>query len=154
LATNWSDESFRKMSLKLSFWGSNGRINVDRQEMQVYIRSLPHDAEPGLAAGWNVRYTTELTKPVWFYVRGEEYSAQIDHFVQCIKTGGIAASSFRSASDTSLVAMKMRADAEKNRTLVALDGAQDEGSGRSAEHPPAKSLVRSLLDRIRTGQTQ
>ncbi len=153
LATNWSDESFRKMSLKLSFWGSNGRINVDRQEMQVYIRSLPQYAEPGLAAGWNVRYTTELTKPVWFYVRGEEYSAQIDHFVQCIKTGGIAASSFRSASDTSLVAMKMRADAEKNRTLVALDGAQAAGSGASAERPPARSLVRSLLDRMRTGQT-
>jgi scyllo-inositol 2-dehydrogenase (NADP+) len=153
LATNWSDESFRKMSLKLSFWGSNGRINVDRQEMQVYIRSLPQGADPGLAAGWNVRYTTELTKPVWFYVRGEEYSAQIDHFVQCIRTGGIAASSFRSASDTSLVAMKMRTDAEKDRTLVALDGAQAEGGGESAERPPPKSLVRSLLDRMRTGQT-
>ena len=33
LATNWSDESFRKMSVKLSLWGSNGRINVDRQEI-------------------------------------------------------------------------------------------------------------------------
>jgi predicted dehydrogenase len=154
LATNWSDESFRKMSLKLSFWGSNGRINVDRQEMQVYVRSLPPNAEPGLATGWNVRYTTELTKPVWFYVRGEEYSAQIDHFVQCIKTGAPALSSFRSASDTSLVAMKMRADAEKNRTLVALDGAQGEGGGKSPEAPPPRSFVRSLLDRVRTGQTQ
>ncbi|MDP9018457.1 MAG: Gfo/Idh/MocA family oxidoreductase, partial [Candidatus Eremiobacteraeota bacterium] len=84
LATNWSDESFRKMSLRISFWGTNGRINVDRQELQVYVRSV-HSAETGFENGWNVRYTTELTKPVWFYVRGEEYSAQIDHFVQCIK---------------------------------------------------------------------
>jgi predicted dehydrogenase len=153
LATNWSDESFRKMSLKLSFWGSNGRINVDRQEMQVYVRSLPQGAAAGLVTGWNVRYTTELTKPVWFYVRGEEYSAQIDHFVQCIKTGGVAVSTFRSASDTSLVAMKMRADADKNRTMVALDGAQGEDFGKSPEPRPPRSFVRSLLDRMKTGQT-
>ena len=68
----------------------------------------------GIQAGWNVRYTTELTKPVWFYVRGEEYSCQIDHFVQCIKTGAVAISNFRSASDTSLVASSMRADAVRH----------------------------------------
>jgi scyllo-inositol 2-dehydrogenase (NADP+) len=134
LATNWSDESFRKMSVKLSFWGSNGRINVDRQELQVYVRSV----------GWTVRYTTELTKPVWFYVRGEEYSAQIDHFVQCIKTGTVALSNFRSASDTSLVADRMRADADKARTAVELNVVS---SSR-----PAKSFVRSLLDRVGMGQ--
>ncbi|MDP9017497.1 MAG: Gfo/Idh/MocA family oxidoreductase [Candidatus Eremiobacteraeota bacterium] len=151
LATNWSDESFRKMSLKISFWGTNGRINVDRQELQVYVRSL-HSVETGFETGWNVRYTTELTKPVWFYVRGEEYSAQIDHFVKCMKNGSVALSSFRSASDTSLVARAMRADADKTRTLVALDV---EHSGQtSPESPalqPARSFVRSLLDRMRTG---
>ena len=36
----------------------------------------------GYEQGWNVRYTTELTEPVWFYLRGEEYSAQIEHFVE------------------------------------------------------------------------
>ncbi len=41
------------------------------------------DADPRrLQRGWNVRYTTELTEPVWFYLRGEEYSAQIDRFVE------------------------------------------------------------------------
>ena len=119
LATNWSDESFRKMSVKLNIWGKNGRINVDRQELQVYIRSLPEPID-GFSPGWNVRYTTELTPPVWFYVRGEEYSAQIDHFVQCIKTGTAARSNFRTASDASLVAAMVRADAAKSRTPVAL----------------------------------
>jgi scyllo-inositol 2-dehydrogenase (NADP+) len=38
LATNWSDESFRKMSMKVSVWGTKGRINADRQEVQVYYR--------------------------------------------------------------------------------------------------------------------
>jgi scyllo-inositol 2-dehydrogenase (NADP+) len=119
LATNWSDESFRKMSVKLSLWGSNGRINVDRQELQAYIRSSTAAVE-GYSRGWNVRYTTELTPSVWFYVRGEEYSAQIDHFVQCIKSGATAISNFRTASDTSLVAAMVRADAARPRTAVTL----------------------------------
>src|SRR5579883_799852 len=106
LATNWSDETYRKMSVKLTFWGKNGRINVDRQEIQVYLRSLDEPFED-FKQGWNVRYTTELTQPVAFYVRGEEYSAQIDHFVQCILAGKEALSTFRSASDTTLIANMM-----------------------------------------------
>lgn len=84
LSVNWSDESFRKMSTKISVWGTNGRVVVDRQECQIYLRE-PHPDLAGMAAGWNVRYTTELTDQVWFYLRGEEYSAQIDYFVQSIK---------------------------------------------------------------------
>lgn len=153
LATNWSDDSFRKMSVKLSFWGSNGRINVDRQELQIYVRSAPPAAEASFGAGWTVRYTTELTKPVWFYVRGEEYSAQIDHFVQCMKTGGVALSNFRSASDTSLVANRMRADADRTRTAVALNGTENlQGGAGLPGARPAKSLLRSLLGGVGIGQ--
>ncbi len=117
LATNWSDESFRKMSLTMSLWGTNGRINVDRQELQVYLRSAPEPRE-GFVPGWNVRYTTNLTPPVWFYVRGEEYSAQIDHFVQCIETRSTAISNFRSASDAVLVANMIRKDALRPPTPI------------------------------------
>jgi scyllo-inositol 2-dehydrogenase (NADP+) len=155
LATNWSDESFRKMSMKLSIWGTNGRINVDRQELQVYLRSLPEPVEPHYNAGWNVRYTTELTKPVWFYVRGEEYSSQIDHFVQCIRTGAAAISNFRSASDTSLIAQRMRADAVKPRTTIVLQDLQDGTAGAGLAPPPrTKSFMRCLWDRMRIGQAQ
>ena len=38
LAVNWSDESFRKMSTKISVWGANGRLVADRQECQLYLR--------------------------------------------------------------------------------------------------------------------
>ncbi|MEZ5643418.1 MAG: Gfo/Idh/MocA family oxidoreductase [Burkholderiaceae bacterium] len=70
---NWSDESLRKMSTRISVWGTNGRVNVDRQECQVYLREA-HPARPDLPAGWSVRYTTDLDfEPVWFYLRGEEY---------------------------------------------------------------------------------
>jgi predicted dehydrogenase len=174
LATNWSDESFRKMSMRMSLWGTNGRINVDRQELQVYLRSPIEPAED-FVPGWNVRYTTDLTPPVWFYVRGEEYSCQIDHFAQCIKTGSTATSNFRSASDAVLVASMMRKDALRQGTPV--DGAPvneppvkgESGQGSPLELPqPAgtatglrntestslprrKSLIETLFGRSRHG---
>ena len=43
----------------------------------MYLRDTAADPR-GYEEGWNVRYTTELTEPVWFYLRGEEYSAQLE----------------------------------------------------------------------------
>lgn len=81
LSVNWSDESFRKMTTRISLWGRHGRIIADRQECRVYLNESAVLPE-GYSKGWNVKYTTELTKPVWFYLRGEEYSAEIDHFIR------------------------------------------------------------------------
>jgi predicted dehydrogenase len=154
LATNWSDESFRKMSVKVALWGSNGRINVDRQELQIYLRSLTEPAE-NLVPGWNVRYTTDMTAPVWFYLRGEEYSAQIDHFVQCIKTGATARTNFRSASDAVLVASMMRKDGQRQRTPI--ESAPAPGVAAALRDPAPQliprrargGLMRAILGRIR-----
>jgi len=147
LATNWSDESFRKMSVKVALWGSNGRINVDRQELQIYLRSLTEPSE-NLVAGWNVRYTTDMTSPVWFYVRGEEYSAQIDHFVQCIKTGDTAITNFRSASDAVRVASMMRKDAERQRTPI--EYAPAPGVADALRDPASPSLPRRTRGLMQT----
>lgn len=86
LSVNWSDESYRKMSTKISVIGTNGRAYADRQECQLFLREVP-EALPGYTTGWNVRYTTDLTKEVDFYLRGEEYSAQIDDFVKAVQAG-------------------------------------------------------------------
>ena len=97
LSVNWSDDSQRKMSTKLSVWGTRGMLVADRQECRIFLRE-PHAALPGAGVGWTVRYTTDLTKEVWFYLRGEEYSAQIDYFVQAIQAGRTEnVNSFRSA---------------------------------------------------------
>ncbi|QBX55867.1 Gfo/Idh/MocA family oxidoreductase [Nocardioides seonyuensis] len=88
LSVSWSDESQRKMTTKVTIWGTNGRINVDRQECQVYLRDASK-APPGYGPGWNVRYTTELTEEVDFYVRGEEYSAQLNAWVKRIESGEV-----------------------------------------------------------------
>ena len=74
------------MTTRLTVWGTNGRINVDRQECQIYLREkVPALNE--LGAGWTTRYTTDLSEQTWFYLRGEEYSAQIDYFIQAVKAG-------------------------------------------------------------------
>lgn len=103
LCVNWSDESFRKMSTTVSAWGTNGRLTADRQECQIYLRE-PHPGLPELAKGWTIRYTTDLTKEVWYYLRGEEYSAQIDYFAESLKTNRLSGeNTFRSALDVDRV---------------------------------------------------
>ena len=103
LCVNWSDESFRKMSTKLSVWGTNGRITVDRQGCQLSLRE-PHPVLPELTAGWTIRYITDLTEEVWYYLRGEEYSAQIDYFATSVRTNRVdGENTFRSALDVDRV---------------------------------------------------
>jgi len=103
LSVNWSDESFRKMSTKVSVWGTNGRVTADRQECQIYLRE-PHPSLPHAGKGWTIRYTTDLTEEVWYYLRGEEYSAQIDYFAQSINENRLdGENTFRSALDADRV---------------------------------------------------
>jgi predicted dehydrogenase len=103
LSVNWSDESFRKMSTRITVWGTNGRLTADRQECQLYLREA-HPSLPGVAAGWTVRYTTDLSDEVWYYLRGEEYSAQIDYFARSIEARRLdGENSFASALKTDKV---------------------------------------------------
>jgi predicted dehydrogenase len=112
ISVNWSDESYRKMSVKLSIWGTAGRIFADRQECKVYLRDDAHSA-PGYSKGWNVRYTTDLTEAVWFYVRGEEYSLQVDYFVKAVASGSTGnVNSFAAAAQTDQLMSMMRDDAQ------------------------------------------
>ena len=101
LSVNWSDESHRKMSTKISLIGTNGRLYADRQECQAYLRA-PVAGLSDYATGWTVKYTTELTEDRWFYLRGEEYSAQLDEFVKAVrqKAGQASENSFASATQT------------------------------------------------------
>jgi predicted dehydrogenase len=119
ISVNWSDESYRKMTTRVTLWGTAGRIYADRQECQVYLRDTARVPE-GYGEGWNVRYTTDLTEPVWFYLRGEEYSAQIDSFVQSVmerKQNGV--NNFESAAATDKVISMMVSDAEKGASTLA-----------------------------------
>jgi len=137
LAANWSDESYRRMTTRVSVWGTNGRINVDRQECQISLRERV-DGLPDLGPGWTVRYTTELTAPVGYYLRGEEYSAQIDHCVLAVAQRRTEHPySFACALETDRVVQMILRDAESARAAPAAPPA-----GRPARR-------RGLLDSIR-----
>jgi predicted dehydrogenase len=124
LAVNWSDESCRKMSTRISAWGSNGRLIADRQECQVYLRETPLSI-CGMREGWTVRYTTELTDAVWYYLRGEEYSAQIDYFVKSIHQGRTnGTNSFRSALEADRVAAMIDSQRGVDHALRLAQGGQ------------------------------
>jgi predicted dehydrogenase len=99
LSVNWSDETYRKMSTQLTLIGTEGKIIADAQEMKIYVKN--DQKEHGLEKGWNMRYITDLTDPVEFYLRGEEYSAQVDYFAKQIKARDRTnISSFASALNT------------------------------------------------------
>jgi len=83
LSVNWSEETYRKMTTQLTVWGTEGKIIADAQEVKIYLKT--ENEQLGFEKGWNIRYITDLTDPVDFYLRGEEYSAQVDYFAQCIK---------------------------------------------------------------------
>jgi predicted dehydrogenase len=88
LLVNWSDETYRKMSTSLTLQGKKGKIICDATEIKVYLKE-PNQKEK-LEKGWTIKYITEFALPVNFELRGEEYSAQIDYFVDNIinKKGG------------------------------------------------------------------
>jgi predicted dehydrogenase len=119
VSANWSDESQRKMTTRLQIWGTKGRIYADRQECQAYLRD-GDSAPSGYRAGWNVRYTTDLTPETWFYLRGEEYSAQIDYFARGIAEGRREnINSFASAVETDRTIEMLVQDAAREPTSEA-----------------------------------
>jgi scyllo-inositol 2-dehydrogenase (NADP+) len=150
LAANWSDESFRKMSMQITIWGANGRMRIDRQEIQLYLKQEPTSSK--FRRGWNTFYTTELTEPVWFYLRGEEYSMQIDHFARCIKDGDAPQiSSFETALQTDVVLTKMIQDAGRVRTEHDTGMAPSPQRRNSLKKGIATSF-KSVLRRMQPGE--
>jgi scyllo-inositol 2-dehydrogenase (NADP+) len=99
LETNWSDDTYRKMTTTIVVYGTKGKIVADRQELRVYLRAgADFEQYP---AGWTMRYITDLQAPVAFYLRGEEYSAQIDAFLDAVDRGTAEhENSFASAYET------------------------------------------------------
>jgi predicted dehydrogenase len=111
VAVNWSDESYRKMSTQVTILGKKGKIVCDAQELKIYLRE-DNPAE-GLVKGWNVKWLTALTPPVGFYLRGEEYTAQVEYFIDCVKNRRPDnLNSFASALQTTLVIDEMLQDCQ------------------------------------------
>jgi predicted dehydrogenase len=116
LSVNWSDASVRKMTTRLSIWGEGGKIFADRQEAQVFLTGGA-PVPDGYAEGWTVKYITELTPPVSFYLRGEEYTAQLESFGRAIRArAGAEENGFASAADTDATIEMIRDAAQGSGT--------------------------------------
>jgi scyllo-inositol 2-dehydrogenase (NADP+) len=134
LSVDWSDPSVRKMTTRLSVWGERGKLFADRQELQLFLTGK-RDMPEGYREGWTVKHITDLTEPVSFYLRGEEYSAQLEAFGRAIASGaGATRNDFPSAADTDLTIemIQCRAAAE------SADGT------RQIAHAPKSFLGRVL----------
>ncbi len=102
LETNWSDETYRKMSTTITISGKKGKIIVDRQECRVFLQAGTQ--YKNYPSGWTIRYITDLQASVDFYLRGEEYSAQLDEFITAVESSSVAnENSFASAYETDRV---------------------------------------------------
>ena len=84
LRINWSDPSYRKPAYRMEIFGRLGKITADLQDYKIYFRNPP--GIEGFSQGWNNRYITDIATPVRFYVRGYEYTRQLDYFIDCILT--------------------------------------------------------------------
>lgn len=87
LAVNWSDPTHRKATTSLKIEGDKGKLEADTTTLKIYL----NEANPAenLEKGWNVKYLTELTPQVFFNLRGEEFSLEDAHFIDCIKSGNL-----------------------------------------------------------------
>jgi len=83
LAVNWSDETYRKMTISIEIEGKKGKMVADATELKIYLKE-PNSPEK-LEKGWNIKYITDLTPLVNFNLRGEEFSSQIDYFIDSVK---------------------------------------------------------------------
>lgn len=144
VSVNWSDETMRKMTTRITIFADGGKIIVDRQELMIYVGANGAPIE-GYGEGWTVRNITELTENVDFYLRGEEYSAQIDSFGRAIAQGnGALENDFASAAQTDLTLEMIRAAGTAERSHAEFLPAQVD---RSAPLPRRRGLIARVMGR-------
>ncbi len=83
LSVNWSDDTYRKMSTSITLVGTKGKLISDANELKLFLKD--DNALNSYSKGWNVKYITDLQDGIDFYLRGEEYSAQLDYFVKVLE---------------------------------------------------------------------
>ena len=75
---NWSDSSVRKASNTVEIYGTGGKIVVNKQELNIF--SNEENPLFKLEKGWNQFYITDEDTNVNYYLRGEDFSRQLEEF--------------------------------------------------------------------------
>ena len=109
LAVNWSDPTHRKATTSLKIEGDKGKLEADTTTLKIFLTES--NESEGLEKGWNIKYLTELTPQVFFNLRGEEFSLENAHFIECIKSGTVDnRCSFEAALQTDYIIHKLITD--------------------------------------------
>jgi hypothetical protein len=82
LSVSWSPHIHDNMSIVLEIEGTNGKVIFNGEKLKIFFEN--DNFPSGYEKGWNEKYVSELTNQVNFYLKGEEYSAQIDYFIQTV----------------------------------------------------------------------
>ena len=113
ISVNWSDDTVRKMTTSVKIQGDGGKLEADATTLKIYVKE--DKPQYGLQKGWNFKYITDVTPQVSFNLRGEEYTAESEAFINSILTGKMDdRNSFESALQTDYIIKKMEADSEKS----------------------------------------
>jgi predicted dehydrogenase len=112
LLVNWSDPSYRKPASQFEILGRKGKIFADQHMYKIFCRD--GTGGDGFTQGWNHRYITDFAEPVRFYVRGFEFTRQLDYFISCIqKNDTCGVCSFEDGLKTDIVIERIARDAAK-----------------------------------------
>lgn len=111
LQANWSDASYRKPTYSLDILCKGGRLVADLHQFKIFFRDEPELTR--YRKGWNTVYVTDIAEPVRFYLRGYEFTRQLDYFIEQIRSDNAAnLSSFQDGHTTDRIIAMIAADAE------------------------------------------
>lgn len=111
ISVNWSDDTVRKMTTSIKIEGDGGKLEADATTLKIYVKE--DKPKYGLNKGWNFKYITDVTPLVDFNLRGEEYTAETQAFINSIMTGKVdERNSFETALQTDYIIKKMEEDAQ------------------------------------------
>lgn len=111
ISVNWSDDTVRKMTTSIKIEGDGGKLEADATTLKIYVKE--DKPNYGLEKGWNFKYITDVTPLVDFNLRGEEYTAETQAFINSIVTGKVdERNSFETALQTDYIIKKMEEDAQ------------------------------------------
>ena len=113
IMVNWSDETYRKPTNIVTIFGTKGKIIADKHAYKIYLKES--DPDNGFHEMWNTRYITDFAKSVRYYVRGNEFTRQLDYFIDCIEQGQTEnISSFEEALKTDVLMEEITKDAARS----------------------------------------
>ena len=113
---SWSERHVRKPSMSIHAQGSVGTLDVDDDEVRLFLDSDHGD----LKAGWTTWRMPDLFEPVTFDVAGPYYTQQAEAFLEAVRSGGSVSSDVASAVQTQKIIDAIYLSAERDGAPIVI----------------------------------